>query len=198
MSSTHIVPITDRVVSAPPSSTSSASLTNSSSVLRRRRPSGQSLSWFAPTATRPPRGPARGAGGVSCDGVLHRGRSVWPAARYAGAVVLNTALVAPFVLPLLPVPRYLAYAKALGVTPSTPEKKEVGPLPQHYADMFGWPEMAETIAPVWRTLPEADRAQTAAYVPHAGGAAGAPRVDVGSGSGSRARMAGKGRGARRR
>ena len=115
--------------------------------------------------------PLLAAGGVAFERLLHRGRSVWPAGVYAGALVLNTALVAPFVLPLLSVPRYLAYAKALGVKPSTSEKKEIGPLPQHYADMFGWPEMAETIASVWRTLPEADRAKTAVYVTNYGEAA---------------------------
>src|ERR1035437_7574665 len=115
--------------------------------------------------------PLLAAGGVAFERLLHRGRSVWPAGVYAGALVLNTALVAPFVLPLLSVPWYLAYAKALGVKPSTSEKKEIGPLPQHYADMFGWPEMAETIASVWRTLPEADRAKTAVYVTNYGEAA---------------------------
>jgi hypothetical protein len=108
--------------------------------------------------------PLLAAGGIACEHLLHRGRRVWPAGAYAGAIALNAALVLPFVLPLLPVPRYLAYAKALGVAPTTSEKKAIGALPQHYADMFGWPEMAETIAAVWRALPEADRAKTAVYV----------------------------------
>jgi hypothetical protein len=115
--------------------------------------------------------PLLAAGGVAFERLLHRGRSVWPASVYAGALVLNASLVAPFVLPLLPVEDYVAYAKALGVAPSTSEKKEIGFLPQHYADMFGWPEMAETIASVWRTLPEADRAKTAVYVYNYGEAA---------------------------
>ena len=115
--------------------------------------------------------PLLAAGGVAFERLLHRGRSVWPASVYAGALVLNASLVAPFVLPLLPVEDYVAYAKALGVAPSTSEKKEIGLLPQHYADMFGWPEMAETIASVWRTLPEADRAKTAVYVYNYGEAA---------------------------
>jgi len=108
--------------------------------------------------------PLLAAGGVASERLLHRGRSVWPAGVYAGAIALNAALVLPFVLPLLPVPGYLAYAKGLGVEPSTPEKKAIGPLPQHYADMFGWPEMAETIAGVYRSLPEEDRAKAAVYV----------------------------------
>ena len=115
--------------------------------------------------------PLLAAGGVAFERLLHRGRSVWPAGVYGGAIVLNAAVVLPFVLPLLTVPRYLAYAKALSVEPSTTEKKQVGPLPQHYADMFGWPEMVDTIAGVYRTLPEADRAKTAIYVHNYGEAA---------------------------
>lgn len=115
--------------------------------------------------------PLLAAGGVAFERLLHRGRSAWPASVYACAVVLNAALVAPLVLPLLPLPRYLAYAKALGVAPSTSEKKALGPLPQHFADMFGWPEMAESIAGVYRSLPEADRAKTAVYVYNYGEAA---------------------------
>ncbi|MEO8585682.1 MAG: glycosyltransferase family 39 protein [Acidobacteriota bacterium] len=115
--------------------------------------------------------PLLAAGGVALERLLHRGRSAWPAGIYGGAIVLNAAVVLPFALPLLPVPQYLAYAKALGVEPSTSERKQIGPLPQHYADMFGWPEMAETIASVWRTLPEADRVKTAIYVHNYGEAA---------------------------
>lgn len=115
--------------------------------------------------------PLLAAGGVAFERLLHRGRGVWPAGVYAGTITLNAALVVPFVLPVLPVTRYVAYAKALGVEPSTSEKKALGPLPQHYADMFGWPEMAGTIAGVWRSLPEADRAKTAVYVYNYGEAA---------------------------
>jgi hypothetical protein len=115
--------------------------------------------------------PLLAAGGVAFERLLHRGRSVWPAWAWASALAANAAVVAPFALPLLPVERYVAYAKALGVEPSTPERNELGLLPQYYADMFGWPEMAETIASVWRSLSEADRAKTAVYVYNYGEAA---------------------------
>ncbi|MGA7990920.1 MAG: glycosyltransferase family 39 protein [Thermoanaerobaculia bacterium] len=108
--------------------------------------------------------PLLAAGGVAFERLLRQGRSVRLAWAFAAALVLNAAVVVPFVLPLLPVERFVGYAKALGVEPSTSEKKAIGALPQHYADMFGWPEMAEAVASVWRSLPEADRAHTAVYV----------------------------------
>ena len=36
-------------------------------------------------------------------------------------------------------------------------------LPQIYADMFGWRELAAEVARVWRTLPEADRTLAAIF-----------------------------------
>jgi hypothetical protein len=68
------------------------------------------------------------------------------------------ALVAPLAKPLLPADEYVLYAAHLGIEPSSAERQQLGRLPQHFADMFGWRELAETVARVHRTLPEADRA----------------------------------------
>jgi hypothetical protein len=73
------------------------------------------------------------------------------------------AALAPLAMPILSVPRYVAYAAALGVTPSTEEKKAVGALPQFYADMQGWDAMVADVARVYEALPPADRAQAAIF-----------------------------------
>jgi hypothetical protein len=62
------------------------------------------------------------------------------------AVTLLTLPLAPFAIPLLPVESFLRYQSALGITPSTEERKRVGPLSQGYADMFGWPELVAAVA----------------------------------------------------
>ena len=43
--------------------------------------------------------------------------------------------------------------------PSTGEHQTLGVLPQYYADMYGWREMAEKIAAVYWSLPAQDRAR---------------------------------------
>jgi hypothetical protein len=43
--------------------------------------------------------------------------------------------------------------------PSVGEHQRLGVLPQYYADMFGWPEMAARIAAVYGSLPPQDRAR---------------------------------------
>jgi hypothetical protein len=68
-------------------------------------------------------------------------------------------LVAPLVVPLLPVEALIAYQRALGVRNTPAERHEMGPLMQHFADRFGWEEMARTVASVYEALaPEERRA----------------------------------------
>jgi hypothetical protein len=79
-------------------------------------------------------------------------------AALASIVVLG-ALAMPFALPILPVDVFIRYQKAVGFMPSAGEHHAMGPLPQYYADMVGWREMAEKIAAVYGALPPRDRAR---------------------------------------
>ena len=101
--------------------------------------------------------PLLAAGGVALERVLHRGRSAAPAWAYGALLVLGGVALAPFALPLLPVPGTSSRTRrSSAIGPSTPERNELGPLPQHFADRFGWPEMAAEVARVAATLPEAE------------------------------------------
>jgi 4-amino-4-deoxy-L-arabinose transferase-like glycosyltransferase len=83
------------------------------------------------------------------------------------------AIFSPFAVPVLPVSSYIAYAAALGMGPSTValERTKLGALPQQFADMFGWPEMAAKIADVYTALPQADRASAVFFGQNYGEAA---------------------------
>lgn len=88
----------------------------------------------------------------------------------AGVALLGL-LAAPFALPILPVQAFVRYQRAVGFMPSVGEKLKLGPLPQYYADMFGWPEMAARVAAVYRALPPQDRARAVFYAENYGEAA---------------------------
>jgi hypothetical protein len=81
-----------------------------------------------------------------------RARVLVPAALVASGIVL-----APLALPVLPVERYIAYQAALGIKPSTEERHEMGVLPQHFADRFGWEELARTISAIYMRLPASEQ-----------------------------------------
>lgn len=101
------------------------------------------------------------AGAVAFEGLTTGRRSLrWVV---VGSSVAVAGLIAPLAKPLLAVETYVRYAAALGEKPSTGEKKRVGRLPQFYADMHGWRELAETVSAVYRTLPEADRRRACAF-----------------------------------
>ncbi|HOD65526.1 MAG TPA: glycosyltransferase family 39 protein [candidate division Zixibacteria bacterium] len=68
------------------------------------------------------------------------------------SVILGGLVPLPLTLALLPVDTFIAYSRALGIGPSTPEKKELSELPQYYADMFGWKEMTAAVAEAYARL----------------------------------------------
>jgi hypothetical protein len=73
------------------------------------------------------------------------------------AVTVLGVLAAPLTLPILPLDVFIRYQQAIGFMPSSGERQTIGELPQYYADMFGWKTMAEKVAGVYWSLPEADR-----------------------------------------
>jgi hypothetical protein len=63
----------------------------------------------------------------------------------------------PFAIPVLPVETFIAYARWTGVGIGVGENRETAALPQFFADRFGWEELAEQVAGIYRALPEGER-----------------------------------------
>ena len=91
-------------------------------------------------------------GGVAWERARLLGTRWWLRAPVATLLILGGTLVVPFALPVLPVDSFIRYQSALGMQPTTSERKEVGPLPQHYADMFGWDELVALADSAYRRL----------------------------------------------
>ena len=98
-------------------------------------------------------------GGVALERLSHRPARRWTRPVLIVLVVLLQLPLVPFALPVLPVPDFIAYARALGARPVGEERTRPAELPQMYADMFGWEEMADRVGRVYRGLPEAERAK---------------------------------------
>jgi hypothetical protein len=107
-------------------------------------------------------------GGLAVERVLAGkwGRRV--AAVYAALLVLGGIASAPFTLPVLPVDSYVAYARLVGIGPSTAEGHRLGDLPQHWADMFGWEQKARDVARVFASLSDADKQKGAIFADNYG------------------------------
>jgi Dolichyl-phosphate-mannose-protein mannosyltransferase len=99
------------------------------------------------------------AGAVWFEGLTARRRLGWLRSLVSVVLVLGGAVAVPLVVPVLPVPTFLAYQAALGRSPGSDEKQAVGPLPQFFADRFGWEEMTAAVAAAYGALPPEDRAK---------------------------------------
>jgi hypothetical protein len=82
---------------------------------------------------------------------------------YAAVIVVAGLVALPFGVPVLPVNTFLRYSRALPYSSLAKTERDAlsAPLPQLYADMFGWKNMAETVARVYDSLPASDRANCA-------------------------------------
>ena len=111
-------------------------------------------------------------------------QGVYPALFAAGAVALECALVAktrawksaivaavfvaglpmfPLSLPVLSLPAYMAYERAIGLSrPAPPDGKRhlINPM---FSDQLGWPAMTATVAGAYWSLPPAQRKITAVF-----------------------------------
>lgn len=102
------------------------------------------------------------AGAVAFEEVtVTRGK--WTRVVYAMIVVASTMIFAPLFCPILSPANAITYQKKLGIEPPKTENQPTGPLPQYFADEFGWEEMARETARVYYALPLEQRARTAIF-----------------------------------
>jgi hypothetical protein len=102
------------------------------------------------------------AGGVAVERAF-QARWVWMGPAYAGLLAIGGLLLAPTVLPCLPPEAYVRYSQAMHLEQPRLETHRMGPLPQLFADRFGWPEMAAEVARIYHGLPADEQPRTAIF-----------------------------------
>ncbi|HVN32238.1 MAG TPA: glycosyltransferase family 39 protein [Thermoanaerobaculaceae bacterium] len=103
------------------------------------------------------------AGATALEYVLTWPRWSWVKPSYVALVALSGAALAPLAAPILPPEAYLRYTRAIHLEQPRIEHRLTSALPQLFADRFGWPEMAETVARVYHALPPEDQARCAIF-----------------------------------
>jgi len=102
-------------------------------------------------------------GSVMWEAWLARPRRQWLKVAYPALMVVTGAMFSPLAVPVLPPEMYIRYTQALHLEPPRIETHRLGPLPQLYADQFGWEEMTATVARFYNSLPPEVRAKTAIF-----------------------------------
>jgi hypothetical protein len=112
--------------------------------------------------------PLLAAGAAAIERFASAGGRTWLRPVAVALVLVVGAPVVPAGLPFLPVDQMVAYLQATGVRPRPQEHSGEGDLPQAFADMFGWEEMVERVARVYRALPEDQRRTCAIFASNYG------------------------------
>jgi 4-amino-4-deoxy-L-arabinose transferase-like glycosyltransferase len=107
-------------------------------------------------------------GAVAVEGWASRVPRRWVQPAITGAVAFSGLILAPMFLPCMPPQAYIRYSRLTGIGQPRIENHRLGPLPQLFADRFGWREMAAEVARVFQSLPVEEQRRTAIFAQHYG------------------------------
>ena len=98
------------------------------------------------------------AGAVVIDDAIDRTRQGWLKPALVIVLLVSGALLAPFVIPVLPVDQFIAYINKFPIkAPRSEHSHERAVLPQTYADQFGWNELVSEVVVAWNRIPPEER-----------------------------------------
>jgi len=102
------------------------------------------------------------AGGVAFEQLTARLDRRWLRLAYPAVLIVVGLATLPFGVPLLPVDAFLRYSQAVPYQRWVKTERDATvALPQIYADMFGWENMAGTIAGVYHNLSKREQTNCA-------------------------------------
>lgn len=104
------------------------------------------------------------AGGVVFENLTRDRFRPWGRPTTIAALSISGAIMAPMVLPILPVDDLVQLASYLGGDGGVKaEDREIDVLPQHFADRFGWEHMVATVAGVYQGLSPEDQERSCIF-----------------------------------
>ncbi len=102
------------------------------------------------------------AGGVALEKLFAAPKRRWLTIAYPALLVIAGIVTLPFGVPVLPVNTFLEYSKLFPYARDVKtERDATTALPQLYADMLGWENMAQQISRVYHDVPPAEQAYCA-------------------------------------
>ena len=100
------------------------------------------------------------AGGLAREGgSISSSARAWRIAPIAVILLVTGALIFPMASPVLRPEPWIHYTQAMHLRSKQQENTANGPLPQFYADRFGWQELADSVTRIYNSLSPEDRAK---------------------------------------
>ncbi len=104
------------------------------------------------------------AGAVAFEQLTQLPSRRWTRGAYVGLVIFGGLLFLPMSVPLLSPENFVRYQNRFGLpAPVVSEHQNNGPLPQYFADEFGWEDMVREVARVYHTLSPEEQKRTAIF-----------------------------------
>lgn len=99
------------------------------------------------------------AGGVAIERFCESAGRKWVRTALPAVIVTGGLLMAPFGVPFLPINTFLRYENLIPANKVAKTERDAQDvqLPQLYADMFGWHNIAVTVSQVYDSLPPSER-----------------------------------------
>jgi hypothetical protein len=108
------------------------------------------------------------AGTVQIEQWFRAIRWKWIGFACIGLVSVTGCLLMPMAIDILPVHTYITYAQSIGFSAPSTEGHEMSELPQHFADRFGWKDLAHDVASVYNSLKPEEQSFSAIFVQNYG------------------------------
>jgi Dolichyl-phosphate-mannose-protein mannosyltransferase len=109
-------------------------------------------------------------GAVALELATQRRAMIWAKPALALVIAAISGVYAPLIIPVLPVNTFIAYEQKMGIHQQKFENQPEGKLPQLYADMFGWEQIAQRVAAYYHTLSPEEQRKTAIFANNYGDA----------------------------
>ena len=104
------------------------------------------------------------AGSVAFEEMTERLGQKWVRTAYVALLAVSGMVLLPLSVPILSPDTLVRYEKLIRLGPPVVfEHHNSGPLPQYFADEFGWEEMVKEVARVYHSLPSADQKHAAIF-----------------------------------
>jgi 4-amino-4-deoxy-L-arabinose transferase-like glycosyltransferase len=109
------------------------------------------------------------AGAVVFETGIERTRLAWLEPAVIALLIVGGAWLLPIVVPVLSVDNFISYMNKLPFKlPRSEHSHERAILPQHYADQFGWEELAATTGQAWARVSESERSDCGIFAQNYG------------------------------
>jgi hypothetical protein len=103
------------------------------------------------------------AGAVALERLTASARRQWIRRSYVAVMAAGGLVLLPVFVPLLAPEVAVRYQRWLRLDVPASERQDNGPLPQYFADEFGWEEMVREVARVYHAFPVDEQKRTAIF-----------------------------------